>query len=235
MIMKVSENQIEEIYIFTKKCHVEWYEVQTELVDHLANGIEKQWITNPNIPFYNALMDEFKRFGLSGFENLVEEKTKSLNKQYRKQVWFYFKEFFTLPKIILTLFLVWVLFSLMHYLDNKEPLMTVLISVIFAVFIFHFIKFKISIKRRKKKTGKIWLFENTIYGLGGLGVFLNFGFWYRILFDSNRQWTTTSELIVSVIIILYVLITFISVIIIPKRLKEKISKEHPEYSFAKNL
>jgi hypothetical protein len=149
--MKVTENQIQQIYTFTKKCHVEWYDVQTELVDHLANGIEKQWLTNPNISFYNALMNEFKKFGFSGFENLVEEKTKALNKYYRKQVWFYLKEFLTLPKIILTLFLVWVLYNLMHYLDDKTLLMTTLIFVIFAVLSFHIVRFKVSIKRRKNK------------------------------------------------------------------------------------
>ncbi len=38
-MFKLSENQIQQLYKFTEQHYVEWYDVQTELVDHLANGI----------------------------------------------------------------------------------------------------------------------------------------------------------------------------------------------------
>ncbi|MDO5969467.1 hypothetical protein Q4Q35_06575 [Flavivirga aquimarina] len=40
---RLTELQINKLYAFTKKRYVEWYDVQIELVDHLANGIESQW------------------------------------------------------------------------------------------------------------------------------------------------------------------------------------------------
>lgn len=224
-------NQIQQLYTFTERRYVEWYDVQTELVDHLANGIESQWQTNPSISFEHALTNEFKKFGLFGFQDLVEEKGKALNKYYRKQVWFYLKEFFTLPKIILTLFLVWALFSLIHFLDDKEPLMSVLVCVIIAAHIFHLVRFKISIRKRKKKTGRKWLFENNIIQLGGLNLFLIVGISFQNSFTSFKQWTSASEFMFSIAIILYLLIFYISIIIIPKKLKLKMSKEHPEYYF----
>jgi len=39
--MKLTESQIEQLFTFTQKHYVDWYDVQTELVDHLANGIEE--------------------------------------------------------------------------------------------------------------------------------------------------------------------------------------------------
>ena len=41
--MKLSAEQIERLYQFTRQHYVEYYDLQTELVDHLANAIEEQW------------------------------------------------------------------------------------------------------------------------------------------------------------------------------------------------
>ncbi|GAA4233896.1 hypothetical protein GCM10022291_12050 [Postechiella marina] len=226
---KVTKNQIEQLYTFVEKHYVEWYDVQTELVDHLANGIENQWEINTETSFDTALVNEFKKFGIYGFSDLVEEKTKALNKHYRKQVLLYLKPFLELPKIIITLFFVWALFRLMHFLDDKNLLMMGLVIVIFSVHVFHVIRIKKGINKRKKKTGKKWLFENNIIQLGGLIHFLNIGVWSQNLFASDGEWTTTTELIISTCIVLYLLIFFISVVIIPKKLKEKMSKQYPEY------
>lgn len=53
--MKIKSIQIERLYQFTRQHYVEWYDLQTELVDHLANAIEQQWQENPNISFEDAL------------------------------------------------------------------------------------------------------------------------------------------------------------------------------------
>lgn len=230
--MKLTVTQIEDLYTFTQKHYVEWYDVQTELVDHLANGIENQWVTNPARSFEDALNNEFKKFGIFGFQDLVEEKTKALNKYYRIQVWFYLKQFFKLPKIVLTFIFVWALFNSINFLEDKMTLIWGVVFVIFVAHIFHLVKFKISINKRKKKTGKKWLFENCIIQLGGLIHVLYYVFYFRRFFDSNRQWTSTTTLLVSICIVLYVLIFYISSVVIPKKLKEKMAIEHPEYKVA---
>ena len=40
--MKLNQGLILELYAFTRKHFVEHFDLQTELVDHLANGIEQQ-------------------------------------------------------------------------------------------------------------------------------------------------------------------------------------------------
>ncbi len=92
--MKLTKTQIQQLYTFTQKHYVDWYDVQTELVDHLANGIEEHLELNPNTTFESALNSEFKKFGIMGFNDVIEEKTKALNKHYRKLVWMYFRAFF---------------------------------------------------------------------------------------------------------------------------------------------
>ena len=77
---KITEQEINQIFDFTKKHYVEHYDVQVELVDHLANAIEDQWKENPNILFEDALQTEFKKFGIFWFTGLVEQKQSELQK-----------------------------------------------------------------------------------------------------------------------------------------------------------
>ncbi len=52
--MKLTAAQINRLYEFTRQHYVEWYDLQTKLVDHLANAIEQQWIENPQHSFEKA-------------------------------------------------------------------------------------------------------------------------------------------------------------------------------------
>ena len=52
--MKLTENQIDELYKFTREHYVYFYDVQSELVDHLANDIEEIWLDKPKLSFENA-------------------------------------------------------------------------------------------------------------------------------------------------------------------------------------
>ena len=99
---KLTEKHIEELYIFTRQHYVEYYDVQTELVDHLANDIEQIWDNKPQLSFEKARNISFKKFGIFGFMNVIEEKQKQLNKKYIKIVFQFIKDWFKLPKIILT-------------------------------------------------------------------------------------------------------------------------------------
>lgn len=41
--MKINTSQIDQLFIFTRQHYVEYYDLQSELADHLANAIEEQW------------------------------------------------------------------------------------------------------------------------------------------------------------------------------------------------
>ena len=84
--MKLSKDQIQELYTFTRKRLVEHYDLQTELVDHLANGIEAHWVTNDKVPFKEALANEFKKFGHFGFRSIIKKRKKVMLKKYRSLI-----------------------------------------------------------------------------------------------------------------------------------------------------
>ena len=64
--MKLTEHQINELYIFTRKHYVYHYDVQTELVDHLANDIERIWIASPKISLKKLEIHRLRNLGFLG-------------------------------------------------------------------------------------------------------------------------------------------------------------------------
>jgi hypothetical protein len=53
--MKLTTLQIDQLFTFTRQHYVEWCDLQSELVDHLANAIKAQWQENPTFTFDQAL------------------------------------------------------------------------------------------------------------------------------------------------------------------------------------
>lgn len=96
----------EETELLFKACEnrdVFHYDVQIELVDHLASAIENQWTEDPKIPFKYALYVAAKKFGPTGFSQIKEQKEKELSRKYNRILWSYLLEFYRWPKMLLTL------------------------------------------------------------------------------------------------------------------------------------
>lgn len=171
--MTVSESQIQDLYAFTRQHFVEFYDVQTELVDHLANDIELQWEGASDRTFEDALTIAFKKFGVFGFQDVVYAREKALNKHYWRSVWSIFKQFFTLPKIVLTTALfcfTYLCLSLTPFFSYTLGGIVVVYLVVFCVRAYQINK---SIKREQKVTGRKWLYQLVMSRLGYLGVYLN--------------------------------------------------------------
>jgi hypothetical protein len=229
--MKLTKPHIQQLYKFTQKHYVDWYDVQTELVDHLANGIETHLEENPNATFESALNSEFKKFGIMGFSDVIEEKTKALNKHYRILVWNFFKDFFKLPKIILTLFFVWAYFELFQLVPNKNWIVIPTFAILFIVPIIFFINMTIQIRKTGHLTNKKWLFDSINLQLGGLVNILNIGIYSGYFFESISDWSTLFQVVFSAVIVLLAMIIYISVFIVSPKLRNDMAKQHPEYIF----
>lgn len=227
--MKLTEQQIGQLYSFTQKHYVEFYDVQTELVDHLANGIEATLADNSEINFDQALNAEFQKFGVMGFSEVVEQKINALEKCYRKMVWTQILEFFKLPKIILTAFLIYLLYLLIQSLDNVNIIIIPLAISLFAVHIIYLYKNSKIIKARKKETGKKWLFESTALQMGGLIHVLNIGIYTPIFIGINVEMTSIFSLIYTTLLVMYCLAIYISIFRVGPSLKKMFANEHPEY------
>lgn len=226
---KLSAIQIHQLHTFTKQHYVEWYDLQTELVDHLANAIESEWEINPSLSFETVINNEFKKFGVFGFMDVVKNKQKAMNKKYYNWVWNHFIAFFHLPKIIGTVLLVVAFFSVLKFGGTNFYVIKGLLLTMFAAIIVLF--FNRRFKNKKELNQKKWLLENTIYSCGNFGglIFLPI----NILLNLSNQpiFATNSYFLfgISFFCVCCTLFFYIILFEIPSKAQAYLEKTYPEY------
>lgn len=226
--MKLTPQQIERLYQFTRQHYVEWYDLQTELVDHLANAIEQQWQENPNLDFEDALQIEFKKFGVFGFMDVVEKRQAALGKKYNKIVWKHFKAFFTIPKIIITLSSIGSLFLILKNFKYAELIATSLILGVVITFWVGLLIQKRKLKTQTKESGKKWLLKDIIFGYGTFAGLSSLPLQLIINIDFENVGILKALIISSITVSLY-LIEYIMLFEIPSKAEEYLEETYPEY------
>lgn len=220
---QLNDSQIEELYVFTRQHYVEWYDVQTELVDHLANDIEATWENRPGLTFEKARDASFKKFGVFGFMEVVEKKAAQMNKKYWRIVWVVFKEFFKIPQVIITATICIVLFTLLTSFYQKWVYLSV---VIIGVVVMIFQAIRLKKKMKFKKTQKKWLLEENIYNLGGAINGINI--FIQIVFRFSDISSNILLLLISFLLTSLILVVYITVFVLPKETSKILEKEYPE-------
>lgn len=160
---KVTAEEVEKLYEFTRKHYVEYYDLQTELVDHLANGMEARWKENPKMDFEENLRLEFKKFGVFGFSDVIEKRTRSLNKKYYKLIW---RETLLVLKQPRTLFFLGLSLILFKFIASINHGFYYLCGVTLILFFYYFIVFIKHQNNRPKKKQR-FLIEEIIRSAGG--------------------------------------------------------------------
>lgn len=233
--MKLTTEQIAELYDFTRKHFVEHYDLQTELVDHLANGIEQQWSQNPKLSFDEALNKEFKKFGIFGFSDIVEKRTRTLEKKYWKFLWGTFKTFFGIPKIIATICLIFVVFQIL-ILSNKFEYFLLIFILPLVHFTIQGYRNQKTYKKKIKKEGRKWLLEELIFsygsGLLSLNLFVQILINGRYTFFGEESVKTEYLLLMAVFISLFMILSYIIIFHIPKKAEEYLENHYPEYKYS---
>jgi len=225
---KITDLELAALYKFTRKHFVEYYDVQTELVDHLANDIEQIWLEKPSLSFDEAKDISFKKFGVFGFMEVVESRTKAITKKYYKTMFSILKDFFRLPQIMVTLTIFTSIFGLLDVFPSYQEYTIITVVLLYLVVIGHRL-FKLNRirKRRFKTSGKKWLFEEMILNTGGIGTFSYLPVHFISLFDGS--YGVYSMVFFSAFLTLFSVINYIVVFIIPSKMTELLETQYPEY------
>lgn len=164
---KLTSKQVELLFDFCKEHYVPYYDLQVELVDHLASSIEDIWEQKPKHSFEEALHQTYHKFGIFGFSKIKANREKALLKKYKGLLWQYVRQYFRLPRIFVTFVLTILLFVVFN---NTEKDSIIAIGYIFAVLLFEILYFTyIFPKYYKIKTipGKKFLINNTMKNIQG--------------------------------------------------------------------
>ncbi|MDQ6761070.1 MAG: hypothetical protein M3015_00410 [Bacteroidota bacterium] len=139
-----TKDQIEYLFAFCRKHSVHYYDVQVELVDHLANAVEHEMQNDSKITFEKAVEKVHRSFGFSGFAPLVAEKMKLTKKQNKRLFWSLFKSQFEWPKILAFFILTFTFASILsHEVINIKHFIFLIfcagaITLSFACLRFHY-------------------------------------------------------------------------------------------------
>lgn len=143
MNYQLNDEQVIELFAFCKRHYVHHYDVQVELVEHLANAVEEKMSANASSTFEKTLEEVHKSFGYKGFAGVVAAKAEALRKQHSKLKWKLFWSYFTWPKAAFTLMMVASLFFLKQILP-ADYLVWLITSLSVGFIVFEFVvKFKI--------------------------------------------------------------------------------------------
>jgi len=151
--MTLSPEQIQQLFLFTEKKFVRWYDLQVELVDHLANKIEAELADNPSLSFERALGNVYAGFGIFGFAKIVREKEDALRKANTKLVWKELGQQFTWPNLIRSLSILALTFTIAFQVNIKTlAVITLVLYIIDIAFNgkFSIVKFYWNPKRKSK-------------------------------------------------------------------------------------
>lgn len=144
--MKLTKEEIQYIDQYVQKSGIKWFDLKVELVDHLTHKTENVLNQNPNLDFKEALYQAKLSFGSKGFKPIILEKTKQIERRFFKDVFRYFKSFFTVPKIIITVAITLFLIGMYTRLKDKDLFFISLIGVLFICAIVFFFN---AYKRKK--------------------------------------------------------------------------------------
>ena len=229
----LTNEQIESLFTFCRRHFVYYYDVQVELVDHLANAVESEMKTNPKLSFENALDKVHGGFGIMGFAPLVAEKEKMAVIKGRRLLWNFFKIQFKWPKILFFILITSFLFTIF-----SNDFISIKWSFIVIVNIGCFADAYQTIKLNRiiSKTGKKFL-TGEISQLAGLLWFPFYVFYYPNIFDKGFLSHVTSSLtIFEISLFLSVFIILIQALSLTvSSFKNSLYKTYPEVFLSKNL
>jgi len=222
---KISQEQMQKLFTFTRQHFVEYYDLQAELADHLANAIEARWAEQPHLSFDEALQLEFKKFGIFGFSDIVEQRQKALTKRYYRLVWQEVRKSVNIPVSIVAIASGFLLFKSILLLPW---IYMALLSVFLTGSSVRLWRIRKQYRERLRKTGKKWLLEEIIFNCGGLGVLLYLPI-QLVNYDLERELSPWMAGIMSLMLVVLFIYDYIVLFRLPSRAELHLQKVYPEY------
>ncbi len=161
MTMKVlTTEQIAALFQFCQKHSVRYYDIQVELVDHIATAIEAKMETNTDISFDEALREEYKNFGITGFGRYLSDKETQVKKQLARERRKMLLNFLTPPQIFLVLlFLVCLLYPFSTM--NLEAMRTLCYIIAPTTFTISFVALTYLWTEKRKRLKEVFILDDS--------------------------------------------------------------------------
>jgi hypothetical protein len=185
----LTKEQINTLFTFCEKHSVRHYDVQVELVDHLANAIEDRMRSGKDLSFEAALKKVYDGFGAMGFGRMVSSRSLALETQYSRQRNKLFLSWFSWPKIGMTVLVISVLIVTAQYFSGPVRFyVTGCIQV--AVFLYELFCMGAAVRLRRSQSKKL-VSTDVVVGMPvAIGFFFSFMLTQTIVFEHDIDYCT---------------------------------------------
>ncbi len=222
---KINPQQLQDLFAFTRKHFVEYHDLQAELADHLANAIEERWQQQPGLSFNEALQAEFKKFGIFGFSDIVEQRQNALFKRYHRLVWQEFRSALDIRMALIIAFSSAAIFMAVLFFPWSYAL---LLLLFFGVSSYKLWQIKKHYRQKLEATGKKWLLEEIIFNCGGLGVMMTLPLQFALHMPTEALTPMLAAVMTALLVLLFVY-DYIVLFRMPGKAVTYLQKVYPEY------
>ncbi len=229
---KLTPEEINQLFDFCRKHNVKEYEIQVELVDHLATSIEIQLEQNVSLSFYEAINVTYNNFGINGFKEIVKTKRRMFRRTYNILFLKLLATFFQLPRIILTLALTISLYFGFRYFDESQALLKTIGSI--AIFL-NILYMAITLPPHQKEGERSFIityYFNRLRISTGLilsGLFFittHSGEYFSV---QKAEWL---NFLISFLTVFIFIITYVLMIYMPKLLNQHFKEQFPHILYS---
>lgn len=223
--MTLTPEQIDALYAFTRKKFVPWYDLQVELVDHLAERIAEEMQRDKALNFEKALTRVYAAFGIFGFAEIVRERSALLQKESNRQLWVEIKSQFNLNNFLKSI----AIFAIIIFaVFNTELLFvaigSILLLIVDLIFFRKFSLFRMQVRSKKKLMVTQHL---PILSLGSF-IYIQFvGMRYLELFTPQSDYSTNYKIFFSLCVFIGV-VGYLAAKKVTERIYFKAKNEYPE-------
>lgn len=229
---KITPEEIEGLYSFTRQHYVEYYDVQTELVDHMASAMDSNWEKEPELSFDENLKREFRKFGIYGFSDIVEKKVAAMEKRYLWLIWEEVKIKLKHPRMMVSVLLLFSLFLLLLKIPfGIYVILGFLLIFVLSIGVLFFRKTR-GFKKKKSSGEKVYLLETIIMNSGGcfslcwLPIHL-----FNVFGSSESMQNVLVQVPIAFFLTFLLLACYICFHELPKKKDEILQKIYPERKF----
>ena len=231
----ITQEETDHLFKVCENHDVPQYDLQIELVDHLASLIEQHWEEKPEDPFKYALYKALQKFGPTGFQQIKEQKQKELTRKYNRVLWNYLLEFYRWPKMLLTLALTLTVVFLFNIVHQLHWLFAIYILALVCGNLVYHLRYK-SINKANPISDKSFLLLNQLKHVQYFAMFLCYlpilaNLPFQLLEEQNISMPTNFIVLFTVafIIVSSTIVMFAYLVYIPQKIKQHFTQQFPEF------
>lgn len=220
----LNQEEIQKLFDFTKKKYVRYIDVQVELVDHLASSIEQLQKENPQLDFDQALAKVYSRFPISGFDKLINEKTKALYFSWLRKLKEYIIDFMTWPKILWFALIFTLLLALSSTVYSSTFYKVILVISVLAM-VYEIAENYIY---RQELISK-YLSLSTYYGFNFVITLIPLQLIIHSQTWDNYMLAGNSQILTCILLSIYLISLYALFIVFPKQIKSDVLRDYSDF------